>query len=252
MKYAIIADIHANLEALQAVLRDAAEQGCTHHVFLGDFVGYCADPKACLDIVRGMNAPCVKGNCDEYCATDFALDDFNPKAAKMVEWTRQQLTENDRRWLHALEYVRTVEDFTIVHATLEAPEKWEYVFDKFTAASSLSRQATQVCFFGHTHVPVAFIHDPSELGQVTFRTPIRVDVNASSAPSHVRGGTYSKFKIETGKKYFVNVGSVGQPRDNNPKSAYVVYDMEKGTIELRRCAYDIAETQRKIREAGIR
>jgi diadenosine tetraphosphatase ApaH/serine/threonine PP2A family protein phosphatase len=233
------------------VLRDAAEQGCTHHAFLGDFVGYGADPKPCLDIVRGMKAPCVKGNHDDYCATDFPLDDFNPKAARMVEWTRRQLTEEDRRWLRALDYVRTVEDFTIVHATPEAPEKWEYVFDKSGAASSLSCQATQVCFFEHTHVPVAFIHDPSGLGHITFRTPTHIDVDARSAPSHVRGGTYSKFKIETGKKYFVNAGSVGQPRDNNPKSAYAVYDIEKGTIELRRCAYDVEETRRKIREAGL-
>jgi len=228
MKYAVIADIHANLEAFEAVLKDSKEQGCTHHAFLGDFVGYCADPKACVDIVRAMNAPCVKGNHDEYCSTDLPLDGFNPKAAKMVEWTRNQLTQDDRRWLHNLDYVRTVENFTIVHATLEAPERWGYVFDRLAATASLARQNTPVCFFGHTHVPVAFVRD-----------------------SVVRGGTFTTFKIEKGKQYFVNVGAVGQPRDNNPKAAYVIYDLEEGTVELRRVAYDVETTQRKIREAGL-
>src|SRR6266478_2163195 len=108
MKFAIIADVHANLEAFQAVLGDAEQQRCTHYAFLGDFVGYCADPKACIDIVRSMNAPSVKGKHDEYCSTDLPLDGFNPTAAKAVEWTRKQLTEEDRSWLRNLPYVRTV------------------------------------------------------------------------------------------------------------------------------------------------
>src|SRR6267378_1975972 len=105
MKYAVIADIHANLEAFQAVLEDSKDQKCTHYAFLGDIVGYNADPKACVDIVRAMNAPCVKGNHDEYCATHIPLDGHNPRAAKNVLWTRKQLTEDDRRWLQGLPYV---------------------------------------------------------------------------------------------------------------------------------------------------
>jgi predicted phosphodiesterase len=228
MKYAIIADIHANLEALEVVLQDSKDQGCTHYAFLGDFVGYCADPKACVEIVRAMNAPCVKGNFDECCAPDFSLDAFNPTAAKHFEWTRRQLTEDDRRWLHGLDYVRNVENFTVVHASLHTPERWPYVFDRPAAVESFCHQKTQVCFFGHTHVPVAFIRD-----------------------SHVRGGTHTKLKIEAGKDYFVNPGSVGQPRDNNPNAAYAIYDMDKSMIELRRLPYDVSETQRKIRQAGL-
>ena len=121
-----------------------------------------------------------------------------------------------------------VANFTIVHATLDAPQRWGYVFDKLAAAASFPYQNTQVCFFGHTHVPVAFMRDTA-----------------------VRGGTYSKFKMDPAKKYFVNVGAVGQPRDNNPKAAYVIYDMDAGTIELRRLDYDIATTQKKILAAGL-
>ena len=228
MKFAIIADIHANLEAFGVVLEDIKEQKCTHIACLGDVVGYNADPKKCLDMVRDMNIPVVKGNHDEYCSTDEPLDGFNPAAAEAVNWTRRQLRAEDRQWLRELKYVRMVTSFTIVHSTLDGPQRWGYVFDKLAAAASFTYQNTAVCFFGHTHVPVAFIRD-----------------------TVVRGGTYSKFKVEPGKKYFVNVGAVGQPRDNNPKAAYVVFDMDEGTIELRRLDYDIATAQKKILDAGL-
>ncbi|HVR36394.1 MAG TPA: metallophosphoesterase family protein [Methylomirabilota bacterium] len=228
MKYAIIADIHANLEAFQVVLEDIRDQNCTHYACLGDVVGYNANPKECLDLVRDMGMPCVKGNHDEYCSIDEHLEGFNPHAAEAINWTRQQLGEDDRKWLRDLKYLRLVASFTIVHATLDGPQRWGYVFDKLAAAASFTYQNTQVCFFGHTHVPVAFMRD-----------------------SVVRGGTYSKFKIEPNRKYFVNVGAVGQPRDGNPKAAYVVYDMVQGTIELRRLDYDIPKAQAKIRAAGL-
>jgi predicted phosphodiesterase len=228
MKYAIIADIHGNLDAFQVVLDDIKAQNATHIVCLGDVVGYNARPKECLQIVRDMNIPCVKGNHDEYCSSEDALEGFNPHAADAVHWTRNQLNEEDKLWLRELKYTRMAANFTMVHATLDAPQRWGYVFDKLAAAASFPYQNTQMCFFGHTHVPVAFMRD-----------------------SVVRGGTYSKFKIDPAKKYFINVGAVGQPRDNNPKCAYVIYDMDAGTIELRRLDYDIAAAQKKILDAGL-
>jgi predicted phosphodiesterase len=228
MRYAIIADIHANLEAFNVVLADAKAMNCTHYACLGDVVGYNANPKECLDMVRAMNIPVVKGNHDEYCSSETDLEGFNPHAQEAINWTRNQLTDDDRKWLRDLRYIRLVASFSIVHATLDGPQKWGYVFDKLAAAASFTYQNTSVCFFGHTHVPVAFVRD-----------------------NMVRGGTYSKFKTEPGKKYFVNVGSVGQPRDGNPKAAYVVYDLDEGSIEIRRLDYDIGTTQRKILEAGL-
>jgi diadenosine tetraphosphatase ApaH/serine/threonine PP2A family protein phosphatase len=127
-----------------------------------------------------------------------------------------------------LEYVRKVQDFAIVHATLESPQRWGYVFDRLAAAASFNLQETSVCFFGHTHVPVAFVKDTA-----------------------VKGGTYTTFKIEDGKQYFINVGSVGQSRDRDPKAAYVTYELDSRTIELRRVAYDIETTRRKIHDAGL-
>ena len=124
MKFAIVADIHANLEALEVVLEDAKKQGATHYACLGDVVGYCANPKECLDLVRRMGMPCVKGNHDEYCSRDEHLDGFNPHAAAAVKWTREHLTEEDRAWLRELKYSRLVANFSIVHATLDAPQRW--------------------------------------------------------------------------------------------------------------------------------
>ena len=229
MKYAIIADIHANLEALNTVLEDIKTQNCTHIACLGDVVGYNANPKECLDIVRAMNVPVVKGNHDEYCSTENDLEGFNPHAAEAINWTRDQLTVEDRQWLRDLKYMRLVTSFTLVHATLDQPQRWGYVFDRLAAAASFTYQNTAICFFGHTHVPLAFVRDAGQ----------------------VKGGTYSKFKIEAGKKYFINVGSVGQSRDGVPKATYVVYDMQEQSIELRRLDYDMATTQKKILDAGL-
>ena len=216
MKYAIIADIHGNLEALQAVLKDAKEQAVTHYACLGDVVGYGANPKECLDIVREMKIPTVKGNHDEYCSSGKDPEGFNENACAAILWTRAQMTEDDLKWLKDLKYIRIMANFTLVHATLDGPNRWGYIFDKLEAAASFPYQQTPICFFGHTHVPLAFVRDTA-----------------------VRGGTYSKFKIEAGRKYLMNVGSVGQSRDGVAKATYLIYDINSGQVELRRLDYDM-------------
>jgi predicted phosphodiesterase len=229
MKFAILSDIHANLEALQAVLDDAQQQQCTQYVCLGDVVGYGPNPIECLEMIRKLNCPIVMGNHDEYCAGEMDLTGFNPVAAEAIKWTRPQLSEEQRTWLRNLKFIRAVESFTIVHATLDLPEKWAYVFDRLAAAASFNYQHTSVCFNGHTHVPIGFVR----------------------GPSGIQAGMYSKIKIEVGRKYFVNVGSIGQPRDRNPKSAYVTFDLLENVIEIHRVEYDIATTQKKILAAGL-
>jgi predicted phosphodiesterase len=228
LKFAILGDIHSNLEALLAVLSDGRDQGCTHYACVGDLVGYNANPKECLDLIRDMNMPCVKGNHDEYSSNNNTLESLSPRAAAAMQWTRQQLSEGDKQWLRDLKYVRLVAGFSLVHATLDVPGRWGYVLEKLTAASSFTYQNTCVCFFGHTHVPLVFIRD-----------------------NVVRGGAYTKFSVERHLKYFVNVGSVGEPRDGNLCAAYVTYDLSDGTIELRRVPYDVAATEAKLRAAGL-
>jgi predicted phosphodiesterase len=229
MKYAILSDIHSNLDALEVVLADTKQQQCTHYVCLGDVVGYGPNPKECLDAMRSLNCPTVMGNHDEYCATELDLTGFNPMAADAIKWTRAQLSSDDKAWLRELKYVRIVESFTMVHATLDLPERWAYVFDKLAASASFNYQHTAVCFNGHTHVPIAFVR--SDKG--------------------IQGGLYTKIKIEVGRKYFINCGSIGQPRDRNPKAAYVIFDLLNNIIEMRRLEYDIAAVQKKIRAAGL-
>ncbi|MBU0678541.1 MAG: metallophosphatase family protein [Verrucomicrobia bacterium] len=228
MKYAILGDIHSNLEALTAVLEDAKEQGVTHYACVGDVVGYNANPVECIETIRGICSAVVRGNHDHYCSHDEDLNGFHPLAADVVDWTRKQLSREQRQYLGGLPYHARVETFTIVHSTLDTPEMWGYVFDKFEAEANFAYQVTSVCFHGHTHVPLAF-----EKGD------------------DIRCGLYAKINITLGKKYFINVGSVGQPRDGDPRAAYVVFDMLKNQIELRRIPYDFRITQQKILDAGL-
>lgn len=228
MRFAIFSDIHANLEALQAVLADAESHGCTHHVCLGDVVGYNANPHECIEVVRSLDCPVVKGNHDEQASAAEDLIGFNPLAEEAINWTRHHLTDEDKQWLRDLRFSRQVRDFTIVHATLDTPNKWGYIFNILDAASSFSYQHTALCFYGHTHAPKAYVRDTT-----------------------VQSVPFDKLVIEPGKKYFMNVGSVGQPRDGDWHASYAIYDVPKQMVELRRIEYDIYTAQDKIVAAGL-
>ncbi|HEV2965285.1 MAG TPA: metallophosphoesterase family protein, partial [Chthoniobacterales bacterium] len=141
------------------MLADARDNKCTDFVCLGDVVGYNANPHECVDRLREMDCPIVKGNHDEQASLLESSRDFNEMAEAAIQWTRDHLTEDDKEWLRALKLQRQVRDFTIVHATLDTPEQWGYVFNNLDAAASFTYQDTTVCFFGHTHVPMGFIRD---------------------------------------------------------------------------------------------
>src|SRR6201982_2307814 len=180
MRFAIFSDIHGNLEALEATLADAHENKVTDCVCLGDVVGYNANPHECVERIREMDCPIVKGNHDEQASLIESSRDFNEMAEQAIEWTRNNLTEADKDWLRDLRLQRQVRDFTIVHATLDTPAQWGYVFNNLDAAASFTYQHTAVCFFGHTHVPMAFIRDDG-----------------------VRRVRIEPLRIETSRKYFV-------------------------------------------------
>lgn len=228
MKFAIFGDIHANLEAFEAVMADAANHGVTHYACIGDIVGYNANPHECLAKVKELGCPVVKGNHDDEASAETEIVGLNPLAQAALEWTRKALDEEDKKWLRELRMVRQVRDFTIVHATLDTPSSWAYVMNKFDAMASFSYQFTQVCFFGHTHTPRFYVKGAS----VTLEN---TDV----------------LKLEPAKKYFINVGSVGQPRDGDWRSAYVIYDHPNQELRLRRIPYDIEKTQKKIHDAEL-
>ena len=228
MRFAILSDLHANLEATEAVLADARERECTHYVCLGDVVGYNANPRECVEIVQKLECPVIMGNHDEQASLDESSRDFNALAEMAINWTRSQLTDADKSWLRELCLTQQVGDFTIVHATLDMPEEWGYVFNTLDAAASFAHQQTTVCFFGHTHVAGAFVRDDGV-------KRVKVD----------------KLRIEEPKKYFINTGSVGQPRDGDWRAAYCIYDTDKNEVEQRRVKYDVAIAQQKIIKAGL-
>jgi len=228
MRFAVISDIHANLEAFEAVLADARENKCTHFVCLGDVVGYNANPHECVERVREMDCPIVKGNHDEQASLVESSRDFNEMAEAAIQWTRDNLTDADKAWLRELKFERQVRDFTIVHATLDTPDEWGYVFNNLDAAASFTYQHTTVCFFGHTHVPMAFIRNDGVQRQ-------RID----------------KLRIDQSKKYFINAGSVGQPRDADWRAAYCIYHIDTAVVEQRRVKYDLHTAQKKIIDAGL-
>jgi len=228
MRFAIFSDVHANLEALEAVLADARARKCTRFVCLGDVVGYNANPRECLERVRELDCPAVKGNHDEAASRLSPPGDFNEIAERAISWTRDHLTDQDKEWLRGLPLQTRVQDFTTVHATLDTPEQWGYVFNNLDAAASFTYQRTNVCFFGHTHVPMVFVRDES-----------------------VRRERVEHVRIEPAKKYFINMGSVGQPRDGNWRAAYCIYDTENNLVQQFRVKYDLAAVQKKIAEAGL-
>ena len=229
MKYAILGDIHANLEALQAVLEDADKEGVTKFSCTGDVVGYNADPKACLKLIRKLGCQVVQGNHDYYTGCNESMELFTPMAQKSIYWTRKQLSILDRKYLRTLPLIVDVETFTLVHSSLSSPNRWNYILKRNAAEAHFLNQFNNVCFFGHTHIPLAFVKGDTEIEK----------------------GFYDTLTIRKGFQYLINVGSVGQPRDRNPKSAYVIYDLDAQTVTMRRVEYDMATTQKKIRAAGL-
>lgn len=226
---AILGDIHANIDALNVVLDDCRAQGVTDYLCTGDIVGYNARPHECLEIVRGLGCPVVMGNHDHYVSSQQNLEDFNPHAAAVIEWTRSQLTEEELEFLRSIPFVSTKMGITLVHATMDNPEGFGYVFDHLQAEAHFTHQVTPVCFHGHTHCPMIY---EKQIGAV-----YRIDAQ--------------DFKMPIGRKYFVNVGSVGQPRDGDPRAAYVLYDPKARVVRFRRLEYDVAAAQRKVLEAGL-
>lgn len=226
---AILGDIHANIDALNVVLDDCRKEGVTDFLCTGDVVGYNAAPSECMKVIRELGCPVVKGNHDHYVSSDQNLDDFHPNAAAVVRWTREQLDAEEIEWLYNLPFVVTQMGITLVHSTMDNPETFGYVFDHFQAEANFICQKTPLCFHGHTHVPM--IYEKQVAGVY------RIDPQ--------------DFKLPIGRKYFINVGSVGQPRDRDPRASYVIYDFLARTVKFRRLEYDVEAAQERIRLAGL-
>lgn len=231
MRYLIIADIHSNLEALQAVLEDAQNYGGFGHVWcLGDIVGYGPDPSACLELLKQLDPLCVCGNHDRAAVGEIDIADFNSDAAIANRWTSEVLSGEEKEYLLGLPEVIIEDNFTLVHGSPRQP-LWEYITHLFTAADNFKHFKTRYCLAGHTHVPFVFEQDGLIINE-----------------SHMKSGDM----LVLGKKrLIINPGGVGQPRDRDSRAAYAVFDSEKQVVQHYRVEYDVKTTQAKMEEAGL-
>ena len=246
-RIAVISDIHANLHALHAVMEDVQAEQCDSMVCLGDVVGYNAYPAECLDYIRSCNCDVVKGNYDSEVVVTTQMN-MNDLARAAMEWTRSRLSEDQLTWLSRLQYMRMVggslpasAKFTIVHSSLDYPKSWNYIINANDATANFRRQFTNLCFHGHTHVPRIFCMDKAS--NRTFE-----DTDARHA-LYISGET--QFVLNPDFKYFINVGSVGQPRDNDPRACYAIYDPENHSVKIKRVVYDVAAAQEAVRAVGL-
>jgi len=232
MRYVIFSDVHGNLTALDAVLADAERRGGDAFLCLGDVVGYGPDPNECVARVRALGADAVAGNHDRAAVGDVDLDTFSPLARTAIEWTQHVLAPDARAWLASLPPRLCSDGRLAVHGSPRDPIS-EYIFDLPTALANFAACAFARCFVGHTHVPGMFALAPD--GRIT----------SSGLPA----GT--PVPLQADARYIVNVGSVGQPRDGDPRAAYLLLDSDAQTITLERVAYSAAFTQAKMAACGL-
>lgn len=232
MRYAIIADIHANLAAFRAVLDDIERRGGLEEVWcLGDVVGYGPDPHQCIELLRQYNHLCVAGNHDWAAINKIDTSDFNPAAAAASHWTTQQLTPEDIQYLESLPLVTERGDFTLVHGSPRDPI-WEYLLSTTDARESFAYFQSQFCLVGHSHVPLVFEY--AETG-ACFLSEFQADTVLTLAKSRL----------------IINPGGVGQPRDGDPRASYAIYDSEAKSVSHYRVPYDIGATQTKMMECRL-
>jgi predicted phosphodiesterase len=221
MKIAVISDIHANLEALTSVLTRIDALNIASIYCLGDIVGYGASPNECVELIRMRKIPTVVGNHDKAAAGALSIDDFSSMAKEGILWTRSVLTRDNREYLDGLGYTMTDHKALFVHSSPDEPQEFRYLLSYGHAIESFHAFDQPLCFIGHTHRPILFCEDGSS------------DV------------------IIPSKKFIVNVGSVGQPRDGDRRGCFTVFDTEEYTLEYERVEYDIDAARSKIINAGL-
>jgi len=233
MRYLVLSDIHANLAAFQAVLEDAPpfdKIWC-----IGDLVGYGPDPSECVALLREYDHDCVAGNHDWATLGRIDTDDFNPDARRALEWTREHLDAAGRAYLEQLPSALHFNDFTIVHGSPRQPI-WEYILYAGVAANNFAHLQTPYCLVGHTHTPVIF-------QEVTH--------NNGTASVATLSPEYDEPLPLPAVRLIINPGSVGQPRNHDPRASYVIFDADERTILYRRVEYPVEITQQRMYQLGL-
>ncbi|MCP5054476.1 MAG: metallophosphoesterase [bacterium] len=233
MKYLIFSDIHSNLESFEALLQLETAKSADKLLFLGDLVGYGANPEESINLFRGLDATfCIRGNHDKVIADLESSSLFNPVAAFSAEWSKIQISPDNQTFLKQLRKGPEVIDHFITLCHGSTFDEDYYVFSMFEAVESFKFMDTSIGFFGHTHFPVIYLLRNEKIDIV----PLSED---------------TKIKLDPNTRYLLNPGSIGQPRDKNPKPSYIMFDSARKEVQFSRFTYDIKEAQRKIREAGL-
>jgi len=227
MRYAIISDVHANIEALNAVLEKLREEGVDNLLFLGDSVGYGPNPNECIEILKETTKILLAGNHDWAAVGMADIEYFNPYARAAIEWTQETLNDKNRTFLKKLPLTETLDNILLVHATPREPEQWHYLLTIRDAYINFHFFSEKICFIGHSHSPAIIEYSP--------------DGKTAVYKDHA--------DIKEDHRYIINVGSVGQPRDGNPQAAYAM--LNKNSVGIKRVSYDIVSTQKKMRDAGL-
>jgi diadenosine tetraphosphatase ApaH/serine/threonine PP2A family protein phosphatase len=229
VRYAVVSDVHGNLDALEAAFASISDDDAL--LCLGDIVGYGPEPNECVERIRARATATVLGNHDVAAIDDFGLAYFNPAAKEAMKWTQRVLSPENRAWLDSLGYEFRMPDFLLVHG---APVNYfEYVLDKAAAGRAFAATDAPLIFVGHTHIAEVYALRPS--GEIEHR--------------HLQQG--GEVALEDGVRYLVNVGSIGQPRDLNPRASFGFYDSIARTVSVSRVEYPIAQVQAKITSAHL-
>ncbi len=229
MKYAILSDIHGNLEALQSVLAEVRRRKVEKYICLGDIVGYGANPNECLELIRSLNPVAVLGNHDAAVCGLTGLENFTPLASKAIIWTTRELKTSGREYLASLPLVQSFGEMTIFHSNLACPDDWVYIRGADDVSPSFDRLSGSFGFFGHSHRPAIYRKKGRRVDQLPG----------------------SEVFLSRKWQYIINVGSVGQPRDRDPRASFGVFDDESGELKIIRVKYPIRKAQKKIRAAGL-
>jgi len=233
MKYLVFSDIHSNLEAFEKLISHKVFKEADKHLFLGDLVGYGADPNDTISLFKTIqNLYCIRGNHDKVISDIESSSLFNPVAAFSAEWSKVQLSEENRLYLKNFKKGPMIVDHFITICHGSTFDEDYYVFSVFEAVESFKFMKTSIGFFGHTHFPVVYLQRNNKISVIPLNNS-------------------KKIKLDPNTKYLINPGSIGQPRDKNPASGFILYDSDKREIRFYRYDYNVKKTQKKIRNAGL-
>ena len=230
MLYGICSDIHSNATAFRAVLESMRDNGVERKVCLGDIVGYGVDTDECVDLVRENMDFCLIGNHDSVAVKNESSEGFNPYAKQAIEWTQKHLSKESVAYIRSLPYIHEENDICFVHASPLSPADWVYVTDLEDALNAFDHFSERYCFVGHTHSPVIIASRPMAIPKILDEY---------------------EYVIANTERLLVNVGSVGQPRDRDPRACWCLLDTETKCVRLIRVDYDIRETQNRMKKQGM-